>query len=73
MEQILIQVKDRRKAKMLVQFLKALDFVENVSSTDLPQDETVSDEAIAVSQFFDLAGLWAGRQITSEMLRQKTI
>ncbi|MEW5872289.1 MAG: hypothetical protein AB1894_23705 [Chloroflexota bacterium] len=69
MEKILIRVKDRQKADLLKQFLRALDFVESVSSEDLAAVESESGDA--VSGFFALAGLWAEREITLDTLRQK--
>jgi hypothetical protein len=35
MEQIVIQVKDKKKAQALKEFLQTLDFVESVSEPDL--------------------------------------
>ena len=69
MEQIVIQVKDKSKARALINFLKSLEFVENISSKDLPvtQTETATKDA----EFFALAGLWAGRDISLESIRQK--
>jgi hypothetical protein len=68
MEQITIQVNDRDKAQVLINFLKTLDFVENVSSADLlVADNGVSD----TTDFFALAGVWAEREITLQSLREK--
>ena len=39
MQQIIIQVKNKRKARALLDFLASLDFVEIVSGTDLPKTE----------------------------------
>jgi hypothetical protein len=69
MEQIIIQVKNKRKARALLNFLASLDFVEAVSSADLPQVE--SSEQAQTEDFFALAGLWAGRDITPETIREK--
>jgi len=68
MEQITIQVKNKHKARALINFLKALDFIEEVTareSTLQPHDK--GDE----HEFFALAGLWAGRHVTLDSLRQK--
>lgn len=62
MEQIVITVKDKHKASLLRELLRALDFVEIV--------ETQSVEEANHSDFFALAGLWAGRDITQQSLRQ---
>lgn len=68
MEQITIQIKDKSKARVLVSFLKTLEFVENVSSGNLRAGKAnVSKDA----EFLALAGLWAGRDISLETLRDK--
>lgn len=69
MEQIVIQVKDKSKARALINFLKSLEFVENISSKDLPV--TRMETATKDAEFFALAGLWAGRDISLESIRQK--
>ena len=69
MEQIIIQVKNKRKARALLDFLASLDFVEAVSSTDLPKTE--NGEQTQAEEFFALAGLWAGRDVTLETIREK--
>jgi hypothetical protein len=70
MESIVIRVKDRQKADLLMQFLKALDFVEQVSAVD--QEANESDVAGAdAAEFYALAGVWKGREVTLESLRQK--
>ena len=71
MEQIIIQVKDNAKAKVLLELLAALDFVHSVkiSVAEAPEQDTpVSEEAL---DFFSLAGLWAEREISLESIRQK--
>jgi hypothetical protein len=69
MEQITIQVKNKRKAKALIDFLKVMDFVEDVTASGLsiPKPQGQADE----SDFFALKGLWAGRDISLESIRQK--
>jgi hypothetical protein len=68
MEQITIQVKNKQKARALIRFLKALDFIEEVTAQEisLSQPGKVSDH-----EFFALAGLWAGRDVTLDSIRQK--
>ncbi len=63
MEQIVITVKDKHKANLLRELLRALDFVEIVEIQ--PVDEANQDDFLA------LAGLWAGRDITQQSLRQQ--
>lgn len=68
MEQITIQVKNKHKAQALINFLKALDFIEEVSTGEAAlQPKSKSDE----HEFFSLAGLWAGRRVTVDSIRQK--
>lgn len=69
MEQITIQIKDRRKARALLNFLASLDFVEAVSSVDLPS--TTKEQATPPDDFFALAGLWAGREVSIDTIREK--
>jgi hypothetical protein len=69
MEQIVIRVKDKHKAQALVNFLETLDFVENV--TDTSKTETATERAVQDADFFSLAGLWAGRDVTLATIRQK--
>jgi hypothetical protein len=68
MEQITIQVKNKRKAQALIELLKAMDFVEAVTSGFvIPKPKSQVDE----EDFFALKGLWAGRDISLESIRQK--
>jgi len=69
MEQITIQVKNKQKAQALINFLKAMDFIEDVTASDL---STLKPKAkINDKEFFALAGLWAGRDVTLDSIRQK--
>ena len=69
MERIVIQANDRRKTRALLDFLASLDFVETVSKADLPTTEDI--EQSQKDDFFALAGLWAGRDINLESIRQQ--
>lgn len=69
MEQITIQIKDKKKARKLVDFLKTLDFVEKVSSSNLPGLDDNSKQQN--DDFFALAGLWAKRDISLRSIREK--
>jgi len=69
MEQIVIRVKDRKKAQSLLDFLKSLDFVESVTEKEMLTDE-ISD-ADGETDFFALAGLWAGRDVSLTSIREK--
>jgi len=63
MEQIVITVKDKHKANLLRELLRALDFVEIV---EIQPAAEAND-----TDFFTLAGLWAERDITQQSLRQQ--
>ena len=67
MEQIVIQVKDKKKAQALKDFLQTLDFVESVSQPGLSKKRRQTKSV----DFFSLAGLWAGREISQESLRKE--
>jgi hypothetical protein len=58
MEQIVIQVGDKEKIKMLT----ALNFVHLVHTT--PQN-------VEPTALFSMAGLWEGREVTLTSIRQK--
>jgi hypothetical protein len=69
MEKITIQVKNKQKAQALINFLKAMDFIEDVTASDL---STLKPKArVNNKEFFALAGLWAGRDVTLDSIRQK--
>lgn len=71
MEQIVVQVRDKEKAKVLFELLTALDFVDSVKTSETEEvevDSTVREERF---DFFSLAGLWQDRDISLESIRQK--
>lgn len=65
MEQIVIQVQDKQKARLLSELLQSLDFVEMVT-TDHQENSVAETEG----DFFALAGIWEDRQIDLNTLRQ---
>ncbi len=67
MEQITIQVRDRRKARVLKSFLKSLDYVEKISTANLRRPLSVR---VKKADFFAMAGVWSEREITLETLRK---
>jgi len=69
MNQITIQIKDRKKAKALLTFLKSLDFIDKVVSDEEQKSQSTSIERD--DAFFALSGIWSQRDITQESLRQK--
>jgi hypothetical protein len=69
MERIVIQVKDNQKTQALVDFLHTLEYVETIPNPITPaagNKAQINDE-----DFFALAGLWAGRDINLDTIRQK--
>lgn len=65
MEQLRIRVKSPEKAKILSEFLSALDFV---SSVEIIEEQTKTSEDM--EDFFSLAGLWENRSITAQSIRK---
>lgn len=66
MKQIIIRVRNREKARLLLEFLRSLDFVELVESSEHGNGTAVAEEA-----FFAAAGIWEGRDISTDSLRQQ--
>ncbi|NJN95192.1 MAG: hypothetical protein HC875_14365 [Anaerolineales bacterium] len=71
MEQIVVQVRDKEKAKVLFELLTALDFVDSVKTSETEEVEVKATVQEELSDFFSLAGLWQDREITLESIRQK--
>ena len=69
MEQITIRIKDRKRAQKLLDFLKSLDFIESISEKTLSTEE--NSGANGEEDFFALAGLWAGRDISLQSIREQ--
>lgn len=69
MEQITLRIKDKKKAQTLLDFLKSLDFIDSVSEKDLSVEKTVNENG--EKDFFSMAGLWAGRDITLQSIREQ--
>jgi hypothetical protein len=69
MEKITVHVKDKEKAQLLFELLTALDFVEsvNTSSAAVDRDSAAQEDS---TDFFALAGLWAGRDVNLTSIRQ---
>ncbi|RJP56079.1 MAG: hypothetical protein C4557_00190 [Anaerolineaceae bacterium] len=67
MERITIRVSDRRKARLLRDFLKSLDYVDKVTIASFRP--SVSSKA-KNADFFAMAGIWAKRDITLDKIRQ---
>jgi len=71
MERIIVQVKDKNKARVLVELLAALDFVDSVKTTEMLEIETGSTAREEPFDFFSLAGLWQERNVTLESIRKR--
>ncbi len=68
MEQIIVQVRDKEKARILLELLAALDFVESVKTS---RAEVAVESQEDPSDFFALAGLWQDRDTSLESIRQQ--
>ncbi|MBI5945658.1 MAG: hypothetical protein HY864_14955 [Chloroflexi bacterium] len=66
MEQITIQVRNRRKARALRTFLKSLDYVEKVTIANMKIPLKAQAKK---ADFFASAGIWSKREITLDSLR----
>ncbi len=71
MEQIIIHIKDKQKARRLLKLLEVMDFVDSIEA-----DETIINNKEETSQqenddFFALAGIWQGRDINLKTIRQQ--
>lgn len=71
MEEITIQIKGKTKTRALLNFLKTLDFIENISSAELSIDDDA--DAGKDEEFLSLAGMWENREVTIDSIRQKGI
>ncbi len=71
MEQIVVQVKDKEKARVLLEILTALDFVTSVETCETEEVEVDSTAQEGPLDFFSLAGLWKDRDVSLESIRQK--
>lgn len=71
MQQIVVEVEDAAKAEMLLELLKALDFVNVVKASEKAHLQSKTTPLGETSDFFSLAGLWENREISLESIRQK--
>jgi hypothetical protein len=70
MQQIIIEVTDEAKARILVELLGVLDFVHRVRTRENNTDMSAPVSKVT-SDFFSLAGLWASRDVSLESIRQQ--
>jgi hypothetical protein len=71
MEQIVVQIRDKEKAKVLLELLTALDFVDSVQSMETGPTEGDPKILEGLHDFFSLAGLWQDRDVSLEAIRLK--
>jgi hypothetical protein len=64
MDKILINIKDKSKAHIVVSLLKELSFIEFKELDKTNRTRNASD-------FRELFGIWKGREVTLNDLRQK--
>ena len=69
MEEITIRIRDQKKAQTLIDFLKSLDFVETITEREVSGGDALNtpDE----NEFFNMAGLWEGRDISLKTIREQ--
>lgn len=65
MEQIIVHVKDKFKAKMLIELLNDMSFVSDIKTIE--QNVDISSKV----DFFSFAGIWADRDISLQSIRQQ--
>ena len=71
MQQILVEVEDEAKAKMLLEFLRSVSFVSVIRTNDRMGSESGATTSEGTPDFFSLAGLWAGREVSLASIRRK--
>lgn len=71
MEQIIIRIKDKQKARRLIDLLKILDFIDSIEADDMVISMKEANLMKEEDDFFALAGLWQGRDISQERIRQQ--
>lgn len=71
MEQIILEVKDKYKAKKLSEFLSSPDFVNIVHTVEQEDEKNQNIITDNTEDFFAYAGMRADREISLRYLRQK--
>lgn len=71
MQQIVIHVQDKEKAKLLFELLSAIDFIDFIDAGDEETELLTHHGSKESVDFFALAGLWQGREISLDTIRQK--
>lgn len=62
MEQITVRIRHKAKAKVLLDLLTALDFVESVERVETQEESP---------DFFSFAGIWRDRDVDLDPIREK--
>ena len=70
MTQLIVQLDNEEKAKLLSEMLSALTFVNSVEVTK-EKAHTVLETSENTEEFFSQAGLWKNRDISVESIRSK--
>jgi hypothetical protein len=65
MEQIIVHVKDKLKAKMLIELLNDMNFVSDIKTIEQDIDKNYKID------FFSFAGIWADRDVNLQSIRQQ--
>ena len=70
MTQLIVQVSNLEKGRLLYELLASLDFVTRIES-DLSNQAIVEKQDSEPADFFTLLGSWQGREISQEQIRQQ--
>ncbi len=72
MQRITVEVRDFEKAEQLYNVLQALDFVTRITADkQYVSQAAVEEKNDLTKEFFSYAGMWSGKDISVETLRQK--
>jgi len=71
MEQFVVQVKDKHKARILLELLTSLDFVNIVKKNPIKDKDHPSGVQKRKTDFFSFAGLWTNRDINIQSIRRQ--
>lgn len=71
MTYITVHVRDVKKARLLYELLRSMDFVDSVDSdSTTDKKDAVNNQDIA-EEFFSVAGMWADRDIDLAWIRER--
>jgi len=65
MEQIIVHVKDKFKAKMLIELLNDINFVSDIKIIEQDIDKNYKID------FFSFAGIWVDRDVNLQSIRKQ--